>query len=172
MNPVTYIKEIKDFPKKGVRFQDITPLLENKKAFNEVVMSIVEFAKSKELYIDKVVGIESRGFVLAAPVAFLLDAGLVMMRKKGKLPREIYREFHELEYGKAALDMHKDSIKKGEKVLIIDDLLATGGTISAAIKLVEKAEGIIIGLAFLIELEEFKASINIEKYTIFSRFTF
>jgi len=159
-----FIKEVKDFPKKGIVFQDLTPLIEDKTMFKASIQEMAEHYKEK---IDKIVGIESRGFLFAAPLAVALNTGLVMARKKGKLPREFAREYHLLEYGTTALDMHLDSIKEGEKILIVDDLLATGGTVSAAIKLVEKLKGDIIGLCFLIEVESFKARKKF-KYPVYS----
>lgn len=154
----SFIKEVRDFPKEGILFQDLTPLIENKDAFKSAIQEMSEQYKDRVYFpkIDKIVGIESRGFLFAAPIAIELETGLVMIRKRGKLPRKVLRQFHELEYGKAALDIHEDSIKKGENILIIDDLLATGGTISAAIRLVEKLKGNIVGLCFLIEIESFK----------------
>lgn len=164
-----FIKEVKDFPKDGVVFQDLSPLIEDKTIFQAAISEMAEQYKDKTIYpkIDKIIGIESRGFLFAAPLAIALNTGLSMARKKGKLPGEIVREYHPLEYGASALDMHIESIKEGENVLIVDDLLATGGTVSAAIKLVERLKGNIVGLCFLIEIESFKASDKL-KYPIYS----
>lgn len=146
----TKIKEVDGFPIDGVNFKDITPLLEDKQAFKEAIEGLVSIFKGEG--VDKVVGIDARGFLLSSAVAYLLDAGMVIVRKKGKLPREKILENHDLEYGKGTLEVHTDSIKKGERVLIIDDVLATGGTAEAAIKLVERLGGNIVGLGFLLEL--------------------
>ncbi|OGF62312.1 adenine phosphoribosyltransferase [Candidatus Giovannonibacteria bacterium RIFCSPHIGHO2_02_FULL_45_13] len=144
------IREIQDFPTAGVQFKDITPLLEDKDAFHEAVDGLVEFFNG--LNIDKVVGIDARGFLLASATAYLLGVGMVIVRKKGKLPSEKILLEHDLEYGRGSLEMHTDSIKKGEKILIIDDVLATGGTAEAAAKLTEELGGRVIGLGFLLEL--------------------
>jgi len=144
------IREVQNFPTPGIHFKDITPLLEDKDAFAEAIDGLVDFYKDKK--IDKVVGIDARGFLLASVVAYILKAGIVIVRKKGKLPWEKILREHELEYGKGSLEMHIDSIKKGERVLVIDDVLATGGTAEAAIKLAEELDGNIIGVGFLLEL--------------------
>lgn len=166
INYKEYIKEVQNFPKEGIKFLDFTPLIEDKYGFVNSIYDMTSQYENK-VEIDKIIGIESRGFLFAAPMSFQLSTGLVMIRKKGKLPREIFREYHSLEYGKASLDMHVDSIKEGDRVLIVDDLLATGGTISAAIRLVEKAKGIIVGLCFLIEIESFKGREKL-KYPVYS----
>jgi len=144
------IREIKDFPTSGITFYDITPLLENPRAFREAINEMVSFFQDKK--IDKVVGIDARRFLLAAPVAYLLNAGLVLVRKKGKLPHDIIMEYHTLEYGQARLEIHEDAIWEGERVAVIDDVLATGGTAEAGIKLVEKLKGRVRGVAFLLEV--------------------
>ncbi|MDO8523066.1 MAG: adenine phosphoribosyltransferase [bacterium] len=144
------IREINDFPTPGVHFKDITPLLEDPVTFCEAIDGIAGFFKDKK--IDKVVGIDARGFLLASAVAYLLKAGMVVVRKKGKLPWDKILREHDLEYGKGSLEMHIDSIKKGERVLIVDDVLATGGTAEAAIKLAEELGGKIVGIAVLLEL--------------------
>src|SRR3989344_2194127 len=133
------IRKVLNFPTPGIKFYDITPFLEDEKMFRKAVENISSAFKKKR--IDKVVGIDARGFLLAAPVAYVLHAGLVIVRKKGKLPHTIIREHHLLEYGKASLEIHTDAIKKGERVLIVDDVLATGGTAGAAARLVEKLGG-------------------------------
>ncbi len=146
----TKIREVQNFPTPGIHFKDITPILEDRETFREIVENLaLAFSDEK---IDKVVGIDARGFLLASAVAYLLKAGMVIVRKKGKLPwQKILRE-HDLEYGKGSLEMHIDSIKKGERVLIIDDVLATGGTAEAAVKLAEELGGEIVGLGFLLEI--------------------
>ncbi len=144
------IRIIYDFPTPGISFKDITPLLENKEAFREAIDGLAYFFQNTKP--DKVVGIDARGFLLASAVAYLLNAGMVIVRKKGKLPsKKILRE-HDLEYGTGSLEMHVDSITPGEQVLIIDDVLATGGTAEAAIKLTEELGGNVIGAGFLLEL--------------------
>ncbi|MDP2668468.1 MAG: adenine phosphoribosyltransferase [bacterium] len=144
------IREVMDFPTPGIHFKDITPLLEDKETFRASIDGLADFFRDEK--IDKVVGIDARGFLLAAGVAYILNAGMVIVRKKGKLPWEKILREHDLEYGKGSLEMHIDSIKKGERVLVIDDVLATGGTAEAAIKLSEHFGGNIIGAAFLLEL--------------------
>lgn len=166
MNYKKIIRNIPDFPQKGVIFRDIGPLLENKKAFRLAINSLTR--KLKNLKVDKVVGIDARGFILAGILADRLNAGIVMVRKKGKLPYETESVEYDLEYGKAILEIHKDSIKKKEKVLLVDDVLATGGTMFAAASLVEKLEGEIVGLAFLIILEYLPGREKLKDYPLFS----
>jgi adenine phosphoribosyltransferase len=144
------IRSIKDFPKPGIMFRDITTLLEDPKALNYA--SDIIFEKVKGLGITKVAGIESRGFILGGILASRLNAGFVLIRKPGKLPSKTYSESYSLEYGTDSIEMHIDSIKPGDKVLLHDDLLATGGTAAAAIKLIEKAGGEVVSIQFLIEL--------------------
>ncbi len=144
------IREVKDFPIKGVDFKDITPLLEDKNAFREAIDGLADCFKG--LKVDKVVGIDARGFLLASAVAYLLKAGMVIIRKGGKLPWDTIVREHDLEYGRGKLEIHTDAIKKGEQVLIIDDVLATGGTAEAAVHLVEQLGGKILGIGFLLEL--------------------
>lgn len=144
------IREVADFPTPGINFKDITPLLEDKDTFREAILGLADFFKDQK--IDKVVGIDARGFLLAAGVAYILNAGMVIVRKKGKLPWEKIVREHDLEYGKGSLEMHTDSIKKGERVLIVDDVLATGGTAEAAVKLSEHFGGKVMGAVFLLEL--------------------
>ncbi|GGA69202.1 adenine phosphoribosyltransferase [Ornithinibacillus halotolerans] len=145
-----YIKIVHDWPKEGIEFKDITPLMDNGKAFKAAVDEIVEFARDKQ--IDLVVGPEARGFIVGCPVSYALEVGFAPVRKEGKLPREVIKVDYGLEYGENVLTIHKDAIKPGQRVLITDDLLATGGTIEATIKLVEELGGIVVGCAFLIEL--------------------
>ena len=150
--------------KEGIVFRDITPLMNDGEAYKEATDQIVNFAK--EHNIDVVVGPEARGFIFGCPVSYALGIGFVPVRKPGKLPREVIEYSYDLEYGSNVLCMHKDSIKPGQRVLIIDDLLATGGTIEAVIKLVESLGGIVAGLAFLIELEELKGMEKLKDYPV------
>ena len=145
-----YIRSIPDYPKKGILFRDITTLIKDEKAFSNCVDQIVK--KSKYFNFDKIAAIESRGFVFASAVSYLLKKPFIMLRKKNKLPAEKYSVEFELEYGKATIEIHKDSIKKNEKVLIIDDLIATGGTAEAAAKLIKVSEGNVAGFIFVINL--------------------
>ena len=146
------IRSIGDFPKPGIVFRDITTLLSDAAAFADAVDAIAGAHAGQG--IDVVVGMESRGFILAAPVAYLLGAGFVPIRKEGRLPSATVSVAYELEYGEAVLEVHADAIRPGQRVLIVDDLLATGGTAAAAIHLVESLGGVVTGLAFLIELAE------------------
>lgn len=158
------IREILDFPTPGIKFKDITPLLEDPKAFREAIDGLVDFFR--EIKIDKVVGIDARGFLLASAVAYLLNAGMVIVRKKGKLPHQTVVREHDLEYGRGTLEIHVDAIKKGERVLVIDDVLATGGTADAAVKLVEHLGGDVVGLGFLLELSYFPGREKLKNYNI------
>ncbi len=164
MNLKNYVADVKDFPKEGILFRDITPLMNDGIAYKEATDKIVEFSKANN--IDLVVGPEARGFIFGCPVSYALGIGFVPVRKPGKLPREVISYSYDLEYGSNSLCLHKDSIKKGQRVLIVDDLLATGGTVEATIKLVEKLGGIVAGLAFLIELEELKGREKLKGYPI------
>tara|TARA_B100000676_G_C17834603_1_gene709679 strand:+ start:21 stop:548 length:528 start_codon:yes stop_codon:yes gene_type:complete len=145
-----YIRSIPDYPKKGILFRDITTLIKNPEAFNFSIDKIIEI--SKKIKFDKISAIESRGFVFASAVSYKLKKPLLMMRKKNKLPAERYSVDFELEYGKATIEIHKDSIEKGDNVLIIDDLIATGGTAEAGAKLVEISGGKVAGFIFIINL--------------------
>ena len=156
------IRDVKDFPTKGIVFKDITPALGDGKTFAEIINLFYE--RFKNVKIDKVAVVEARGFLLGAPLAHKLGCGLVLMRKPGKLPYESYKESYDLEYGSAMLEMHVDAVKKGEWVLLIDDVIATGGTMEAACKLVQKAGGEIVASAFLIELTFCKGRDILEKY--------
>lgn len=144
------IRDVKDFPIPGISFKDITPLLEDKDTFRDAIDGLVLHFKNRG--VDKVVGIDARGFLLSSAVAYILHAGMVIVRKRGKLPCETIIREHDLEYGKGSLEIHVDSIQKGEKILIVDDVLATGGTVEAAVHLVEKLGGEVVGLGFLLEL--------------------
>ena len=145
-----YIAIVEDWPKPGIKFKDITPLMANGEAYKYATDQIVNFAKEKE--IDIIVGPEARGFIIGCPVAYAMGIGFAPVRKEGKLPRETIKMDYGLEYGKDVLTIHKDAIKPGQRVLITDDLLATGGTMEATIKLVEELGGVVAGLAFLVEL--------------------
>ena len=149
------IREVPDFPKPGILFYDITTLLKDPDAFREVIDRMTE--QVKDSAVDLVVGMESRGFIFSAPMAYQLHAGFVPVRKLGKLPAETIEVEYDLEYGTATLEIHKDAIQPGQRVLIVDDLLATGGTTQATIELVEQLEGKIVALAFLIELTDLGA---------------
>ena len=159
-----YIKAIPNFPEEGIIFRDITPLLADGAAYQQATSEIVAYAKARD--VNVIVGPESRGFLVGAPVANEMGLGLVPARKPGKLPREVVSESYQLEYGTASLEMHTDAIKPGDKVLITDDLLATGGTIEATIKLVEALGGTVVGLAFFIELAGLKGRERLDSYDI------
>jgi adenine phosphoribosyltransferase len=159
-----YVTIVEDWPKPGIRFKDITTLMDNGEAYKYATDKIVEYAKEKE--IDIVVGPEARGFIIGCPVAYSLGLGFAPVRKEGKLPRETIKVSYGLEYGKDVLTIHKDAIKPGQRVLITDDLLATGGTIDATIKLVEELGGVVAGIAFLIELSYLEGRKNLDGYDI------
>ncbi|WP_250575308.1 adenine phosphoribosyltransferase [Nonomuraea sediminis] len=144
---LSHIRDVQDYPQPGVLFKDITPLLGDAEAFSAVVEEL-----SGLFQVDKIVGIEARGFILAAPVALRAGAGFVPVRKKGKLPAETLEESYDLEYGSATIEVHKDAFTPGDRVLIVDDVLATGGTAEAAVELVRRAGGEVAGLAVLMEL--------------------
>jgi len=145
-----YIRSIPDYPKKGILFRDITTLIKNEKAFEETVNQIIE--RSKKYKVDKIAAIESRGFVFASAVSYLLKKPFIMLRKKNKLPADVYSVDFELEYGTATIEVHKDSINEKDNVLIIDDLIATGGTAEAAAKLIEISKGKVAAFIFIINL--------------------
>jgi len=164
------IRDIPDFPQPGIVFKDITPLLADDDAFSSVIdLIVVRYGRGN---IDKVVGIEARGFILASPVAYHFGAGFVPVRKEGKLPWDTEREEYALEYGTAVLEIHKDAIGSGDRVLIVDDVLATGGTARATAKLVERLGGKVIGIACLIELTFLKGRDNVAGYDFFSLITY
>jgi adenine phosphoribosyltransferase len=148
------IREIPDFPKPGILFYDITTLLKDPVAYKESIDLMLEPYRDEQ--VDIVVGMESRGFIFSAPMAYQLDAGLVPVRKLGKLPAETITVEYALEYGSNTLEIHRDAINAGQKVLIVDDLLATGGTVKGTIELVERLKGEVVGLAFLVELDFLK----------------
>ncbi len=161
MNLKDYIRSIPDYPKKGILFRDITTLIKNEKAFAESIDQIIE--RSKKFNVDKIAAIESRGFVFASAVSYLLKKPFIMLRKKNKLPAETFSVDFELEYGTATIEVHKDSIEKNDSVLIIDDLIATGGTAEAAAKLVEMSGGNIAAFIFAINLFDLSGSDNLVK---------
>jgi len=165
-----YIANVPDFPEKGVMFRDISPLMANGKAYGYATQQIVDYAKDKE--VEMIVGPEARGFIVGCPVAYQLGIGFAPCRKKGKLPRETVEVNYGLEYGNDVLQIHKDAIKPGQRVLVCDDLLATGGTIAATIELVEKLGGEVVGTAFFIELADLHGRDKIEGYDIFSLMTY
>jgi len=161
-----YIRSIPDFPKPGILFRDITTLLKDKKAFKIAVNVLSNKYKNKK--IDKVVAVEARGFILGGAVAEKLGAGFVPVRKKGKLPWRTNSVTYDLEYGTDTLEMHHDAIEPGDKVLIVDDLLATGGTVKAVTDLVKQLQGKITGIAFLIELTDLKGKDKLKDYPVLS----
>ena len=156
-----YIRSIPDYPKKGILFRDITTLIKNEKAFEETVNQIIE--RSKKYKVDKIAAIESRGFVFASAVSYLLKKPFIMLRKKNKLPADVHSIDFELEYGTATIEVHKDSFDEGDKVLIIDDLIATGGTAEAAAKLIEISKSKVAGFIFVINLFDLGGTKNLEK---------
>jgi len=160
------IREVPDFPKKGILFYDITTLLKDKLAFARLIDALSEHYIGKE--IDLVLGMEARGFIFGPALAYRLNAGFVPVRKPGKLPAETVNISYELEYGSNSLEVHKDAIKKGERVLIVDDLLATGGTAGATAKLASGLGAQIAGLAFVVELDFLRGREKLAKYDVFS----
>ncbi len=161
-----YIATVPDFPEKGVMFRDISPLMADGKAYAAATDKIADFAKDK--HVDMIVGPEARGFIVGCPVAYKLGVGFAPARKKGKLPRPTVSATYDLEYGQATLYLHKDAIKPSQRVLVTDDLLATGGTIAATIKLVEDLGGIVVGTAFIIELKDLHGRDKIKDYDMFT----
>ncbi len=150
MNLKDYIRSIPDYPKKGILFRDITTLIKNEKAFSETINQIVKILKNHQF--DKIAAIESRGFVFASAISYLMNKPFILLRKKNKLPAERYSIDFELEYGTATIEMHKDSVSSGDKIVIIDDLIATGGTAQAGAKIIEMAKGSVILFIFVINL--------------------
>ena len=161
MNLKDYIRSIKDYPKKGILFRDITTLIKNEEAFEETINQIVE--RSKIFKVDKIAAIESRGFVFASAVSYILKKPFIMLRKKNKLPAEVHSVDFKLEYGTATIEVHKDSISKNDSVLIIDDLIATGGTAEAAAKLIEISKGKVAAFIFVINLFDLGGCENLLK---------
>ena len=162
-----HVRDIPDYPKPGVLFKDITPLLGDADAFGDVVEAMAATFGP----VDKVVGIEARGFILAAPVAYEIRAGFVPVRKKGKLPAATYCEEYELEYGSAALEVHRDAFRPGEQVLIVDDVLATGGTARATASLIRRAGAQVMGVAVLMELSFLKGRLAVPDLEVRSLLT-
>ncbi|MFH0762963.1 MAG: adenine phosphoribosyltransferase [Candidatus Omnitrophota bacterium] len=161
-----YIRDIPDFPKKGIIFKDITTLLQDNSAFSEAINELSDKFKDKK--IDAVVAVDARGFIFGGAVAYKLGVGFVPVRKKGKLPYKANSVTYDLEYGTDTLEMHEDAVKPGQKVLIIDDLLATGGTVSAAAELIKKSGAEIVGIGFLIELAFLKGIEKLKSYPVYS----
>ena len=161
-----FIRSIPDYPKKGILFRDITTLIKDEKAFEETINQIVK--RSKKFDFNKIAAIESRGFVFASAVSYILNKPFIMLRKKNKLPADVHSVDFELEYGTATIEVHKDSIDKGDRILIIDDLIATGGTAEAAAKLVSISGGVVAGFIFVINLFDLNGSDNLIKkgYTV------
>lgn len=158
------IREIPDWPQRGVNFKDITPLIKDGKTFRKVINALAKPYLNKR--IDKIVGIDARGFLLAAPLAYKLKTGMVIVRKKGKLPSKTISQKYALEYGSNTIEIHKDSILPGQRVLLIDDVLATGGTMEATVDLVKKLKGKIIGIDFLIELTFLNGASKLKGYNV------
>lgn len=159
-----YITLVEDWPKEGVQFKDITTLMDNGTAYKSAVDEIVKYAKDKQ--VDLIVGPEARGFIVGCPVSYALEIGFAPVRKEGKLPREVIKVDYGLEYGQDILTIHKDAITPGQRVLITDDLLATGGTIEATVKLVEALGGIVVGCAFFIELAYLNGRDKLDGYDV------
>jgi len=161
-----YIRSIQDYPKKGILFRDITTLIKDPKAFNYTIDKIVEI--SKKIEFEKISAIESRGFIFASTISYLTNKPLILLRKKDKLPAERHSVDFELEYGEATIEVHKDSIERGDKVLIIDDLIATGGTAEAAGKLIEISGGEVAGFIFIINLFDLPGNDLLRKKSYFT----
>ena len=159
-----YIKSIPDFPQPGIIFRDVTSVIEDHKGLQIAIDDMSAMLDGVDY--DVIAGAESRGFIFGAPIAYKNGKGFVLVRKKGKLPRETVEMSYDLEYGSATIEMHKDSIKPGQKVVLVDDLIATGGTIEAAAKLVEKLGGVVVKMIFLIELTDLKGRERLSKYDI------
>ena len=161
-----YIRSIQDYPKKGILFRDITTLLKNPKAFNFAIDQIIKISKKVEF--DKVSAIESRGFIFASTLSYLTNKPLILLRKKNKLPAERYTVDFQLEYGEATIEVHKDSIQRGEKILVIDDIIATGGTAEASAKLIEMSGGTVAGFIFIINLFDLLGNDLLKKKSYFT----
>ncbi|ASV75461.1 Adenine phosphoribosyltransferase [Thermogutta terrifontis] len=158
----SYIRSIPNFPKPGIIFRDITPLLASPEALRETVRQLADAVRDRD--VEAIAAAEARGFLFAAPLALELNVGLIPIRKPGKLPSETFSHTYTLEYGTDTLEMHKDAIKPGTRVLVVDDLLATGGTVEACCRLIEKAGGIVVGCAFVIELTDLKGAERLARY--------
>lgn len=164
LNLEEYVATIPDFPKEGILFRDVTPMVENGQAYHEAIDRLAAFAE--EVKADLICGPESRGFLFGCPVAYKLNIGFVPVRKPGKLPRETISCKYDLEYGSNELFMHKDAIKPGQRVVIIDDLLATGGTCQATVKMIEQLGGIVAGIGYVIELEGLDGAELLKGYNV------
>jgi adenine phosphoribosyltransferase len=164
------IRDIPDFPKAGIIFKDITPVLQNGELFRQAVDALADQFADQQ--IDAIVGVESRGFIFASALAYKLECGLVIVRKPGKLPYKTYQETYELEYGTDSLEIHQDAIQPGQKVLVVDDLLATGGTVKATADLLGKFDAEIVGIGFLIELAFLNGKDKLEGYNVKSLITY
>ncbi len=164
MNLKNFVANVPDFPKEGILFRDITPLLQNGEAFRYAIKQMSSFAKEHEA--DVICGPEARGFIFGTPVAYDLNIGFVPIRKPGKLPRKAITYAYDLEYGSNSLSMHEDAIERGQRIVIVDDLLATGGTIEATIKLIESKGAIVAGIVCVIELDDLKGREKIRNYPI------
>ena len=161
-----YIRSIPDFPEEGIIFRDVTSILQEADGLHLAIDEMIKLLDGVDF--DVIAGAESRGFIFGAPLAYKNGKGLVLVRKKGKLPRETVEMSYDLEYGQATIEIHKDSIKPGEKVVLVDDLIATGGTIEAAAKLIESLGGIVVKMVFLIELTDLKGRERLSKYDVAS----
>lgn len=161
-----FIRDIPDFPKKGILFRDITPLLKDPDAFKKAVSAICERYRDKG--VDLVAGIEARGFIFASAIAYSLGCGIIPVRKPGKLPYRTIREDYQLEYGADAVEIHEDAISPGDKVLVVDDLIATGGTAAATVRLVERLGGDVVGVVFVVELRSLGGRKLLEGYDVLS----
>ena len=160
------IRNIPDFPVKGIQFKDITTLLKDKEAYKYCIDSITEHCKS--LNIDYIAGIEARGFIIGAPVAYNLNIGFLLIRKKGRLPADVESISYKLDYGENILEINRDAFKKDDRIMVIDDLLATGGTTLAVFKLIEKLNGKVVGADFIVELEMLHGREKLKGYDVFS----
>lgn len=159
-----YVTTIPDFPKPGIMFRDVTTIVQDPDGFKLAIDQLVDAAK--DMNADVIMGSESRGFVFGCPVAYALGKGFVMARKKGKLPRETISEEYDLEYGTATLEIHTDSITPGQRVVIVDDLIATGGTVEAMVKLVERCGGVVAGIVFVLELKGLNGRDKLKGYDV------
>jgi adenine phosphoribosyltransferase len=166
MDLAKMIRDVPDFPKEGILFKDITTLIKEPQAFREVIDRLADHYAGQQ--IDLVVAVEARGYIFGAPIAYKLGAGFVPVRKEGKLPAETVREEYELEYGTDSVEMHRDAIQPGQKVLIVDDLIATGGSAAATARLVERLGGEVVSIAFLIELTFLKGVEKLKDYDVFT----
>ena len=165
-----YIRSIPDFPKKGILFRDVTTLIKNKKAFKQSVDEMAKIYKGKK--IDMIAAVEARGFIFGGALAYKLGVGFIPIRKKGKLPYKTHRVTYDLEYGTDTLEVHTDAIKKGMRVLVVDDLLATGGTVGAVVEMMKRLKAKIVGILFLIELVDLKGKDKLKDYPLRSLIKF